>query len=341
MPKPFPIQNRRDMMSVYGEKMRLHDQLTIRVLEPAAALHDAKALVALINASDRLDRASLSVTLEQLLADLEPLTTKPRDEVYLAERNGRLVGYVRLIQLWTEEGERFVCRGIVAPDQRRRGIGTRLVQHALARARQLKSQTPCYFDVSARRSVPGVAQLAESLGLRPVRWFLWMRRSFQTPLPAPVPPPGVQLRPFVVGQDEAGYVAVYNAAFQTHFGAMVLTSQELPSLQERGWFEPRLTVVAESGGDICGLCAASASAPWLKREDGDWAIIEDLAVAPAWQRRGLGRALLLAGMQRLRAAGYLGAYLGVDVENVHQARRLYESVGFIEVGGSVVYRMEI
>ena len=319
----------------------LDEQLTIRTLQPAAARHDVQALVALINTSDRIDRASLSVTLEQLLADLEPLASKPRDEVYLAELGSRLVGYVRLIQLLTEEGERFVCRGIVAPDQRRRGIGSRLVQHALARARQLKERTPCYFDVTARRSVPGVAQLAESLGLQPVRWFLWMRRGFQRPLPTPMPPPDVQLRPFVVGQDEAGYVAVYNAAFQTHFGAMVLTPQELPDLRERGWFEPDLTVVAESGNGICGLCAGSASAPWLKREDGDWAIIEDLAVAPAWQRRGLGRALLLAGMRRLRAAGYRGAYLGVDADNVHQARRLYESVGFIEVGASVVYRTEL
>jgi len=319
----------------------LDNELSIRQLQPSAARHDVEALVALINATDRVDRASLSVTVEQLLADLEPLATKPRDEVYLAERQGRLVGYVRLIQLLTEPGERFVCRGIVAPDQRRRGIGSRLVRHALARARQLKSRVPSYFDVSARRSVPGVAQLAESLGLQPVRWFLWMRRGFGTPLPAPVPPPDVQLRPFVVGQDETGYVAVYNAAFQTHFGALPLTVQELPGLQERGWFDPELTVVAESGADICGLCAGSASAPWLKREDGDWAIIEDLAVAPAWQRRGLGRALLLAGMHRLRAAGFVGAYLGVDADNVHQARRLYESVGFMEVGGSVIYRMPL
>lgn len=53
---------------------------------------------------------------------------------------------------------------------------------------------------------------------------------------------------------------------------------------------------------------------------------------PAWQRRGLARAGLLRVMSRLRRAGWREVMLAVTAANV-PARRLYASVGFLEVRG--------
>jgi ribosomal-protein-alanine N-acetyltransferase len=56
-----------------------------------------------------------------------------------------------------------------------------------------------------------------------------------------------------------------------------------------------------------------------------------VAVHPEARRRGLARALLLAGFERLRQAGVQVCFLEVRVEN-KPAIALYESLGFSWVG---------
>jgi ribosomal protein S18 acetylase RimI-like enzyme len=70
-------------------------------------------------------------------------------------------------------------------------------------------------------------------------------------------------------------------------------------------------------------------------------LIDDLAVIHAYRRRGIGRALLLAGMHHIRAQGFPAAALAVDADNPNQALRLYESVGFVVVSPSTAYRKEL
>ncbi len=302
---------------------------------------DLEALVALINAADDVDGAKRTTTVEQLRHDMDILPFRPVSETYLAKDEGDLIGYARLEKMVTEEADCFACRGIVRPDRRREGIGTRLVQHALTRARALKGRTPSYFDVDTSTPVAGAGELARSLDLKPVRWFLLMGRALTTELPQLCPVPGIRLRPFVPGRDEDSYLAGFNAAFSTHWGFFPLTRDDLSAMEVTGWFDPDQTIVAQADGEIVGLCVCTTAAPWLSQDDGQWALVEDLAVVPGWQRCGLGRALLATAVRQLHAAGYVGVYLGVDTDNVHDAKSLYQSAGFEEVMRDVVYRLEI
>jgi len=54
---------------------------------------------------------------------------------------------------------------------------------------------------------------------------------------------------------------------------------------------------------------------------------EPVGTHPDFQRRGLGRAVMLEGLHRLQAWGMTSAILGTGVKNV-PAIRLYEDVGF-------------
>jgi mycothiol synthase len=56
---------------------------------------------------------------------------------------------------------------------------------------------------------------------------------------------------------------------------------------------------------------------------------------------GLGRAMLLVGLQRLRDAGADTAKLGVDAENPTGALGLYERVGFRKVATRVSYHKDV
>ena len=61
------------------------------------------------------------------------------------------------------------------------------------------------------------------------------------------------------------------------------------------------------------------------RNDG-W--IGILGTRRGYRKLGLGRAMLLAGLQHLKANGVENARLNVDAANPTGALRLYESVGF-------------
>lgn len=81
--------------------------------------------------------------------------------------------------------------------------------------------------------------------------------------------------------------------------------------------------VADSGGAVAGYGMMSMGA-------GECHIL-NLCVAPALRRRGMGRALLVALLDRARRAGMEQAFLEVRPSNTG-ALALYRSLGFEPVG---------
>lgn len=67
---------------------------------------------------------------------------------------------------------------------------------------------------------------------------------------------------------------------------------------------------------------------WLEDR---WAQVQNLAVHPAYRRRGVGRVLLMEGLRECRRRGARVAALEVRPSNL-AARRLYNSLGFAEKG---------
>lgn len=79
-------------------------------------------------------------------------------------------------------------------------------------------------------------------------------------------------------------------------------------------------------GDLGAAC-------WLRASNGRvrWARLYSLAVDPAARRRGIGEALVAAGVERLRAEGFRRFTAECRADNA-PARRLYAGLGFQEVG---------
>lgn len=92
-------------------------------------------------------------------------------------------------------------------------------------------------------------------------------------------------------------------------------------------------LVAEDGPDgpdgvVVGYLVA--------RHMADEGEILNVAVAPTDRRRGVGRALVRAGLRRLTALGARQVYLEVRESNL-AARELYRSFGFVEVARRANY----
>ena len=92
-------------------------------------------------------------------------------------------------------------------------------------------------------------------------------------------------------------------------------------------------LMADPGGKILVAELSSADPPGIAGFAAFHRIIDEveirnMAVDPAHRRQGVGRALLLAGRDRMSAAGVKRVYLEVRQSNV-PAQALYSSLGFV------------
>lgn len=105
-------------------------------------------------------------------------------------------------------------------------------------------------------------------------------------------------------------------------------------------FRPDGVVYAVHAGEVVGECWSWIESDQLlegrERRGEVWC----LCVHPRHRGRGLGRALLLTGVERLRQGGMRSASLCVDGANP-RARRLYESVGLQQDNEQKWYRKEL
>lgn len=88
-------------------------------------------------------------------------------------------------------------------------------------------------------------------------------------------------------------------------------------------------LVAIDDGEIVGTVTyvRDASSPYASHQHEDEASIRMLAVKPSQARRGVGRALSVACIDRARADGKRAVSLHAD-EIMDVSRRLYEGLGF-------------
>ena len=162
----------------------------------------------------------------------------------------------------------------------------------------------------------------EALGFRTERDLLQMR----VPLPLDVDrrpiDAGFTFRPFRPGQDEAAWLEVNNRAFATHPEQGGWDVATLEAREKTSWFDPDGFVLCEAGGTLAGSCWTKVHAdhqPPLGE-------IYVISVDPAFQQRGLGRALALAGLDWLARRVAVGM-LYVEKTN-RGAVELYRSLGF-------------
>jgi mycothiol synthase len=165
---------------------------------------------------------------------------------------------------------------------------------------------------------PTYTNLAADIGLSPGRTLLQLR--VQLPLKQST---DIETCAFRVGKDEAQWLEVNNRAFADHPEQGHWSTETLASRFATRWFNPDGLLLHHEHDQLAGFC-------WTKLHTDTTPHLGEIyvvAVDPAFARRGLGRALTIAGLQHLSAEGAPVGMLYVAADNI-VALSLYRSLGF-------------
>lgn len=297
---------------------------------PYARATDTERALDLLRAwrlTTRPDRYPTLYRLRLLL--LSRLQAPERDTRVWDAGDGDLAGCALLLHGRTDS-PRFELAAIVHPHAPRPLFADEILPWALARGREIAQNraAPITVEYEVDDHDAGMADLVAHHGFAPLPiQALYMARPLDTALPAPAAPPGFAVRA-LAGRDEIdAYLALYNEVSTPLSRAQRLALMDTPE------YSPALDLVAvDSGGAVAAFCECS-----IGRDEGErggervgW--IDHLGTHSARRGQGLGQALTLAGLHRLRAAGAGTAVLATHSAN-RPAQRLYARLAF-EVSGA-------
>jgi len=325
------------------------DELTARLgipgltFRPARGEEDYAAIASVINRSNEADGLDYTVTAEQIANRFAHRTDfDPRRDTMLAEVGGRVIACGQ-VGWHRETGGAWIYRLYVSmvAEWRTAGIWEAMLEYCEHRLRQIgaghQADGPRFLSTYADDLQREWIALLRGRGYEPVRYFYEMVRDRLEDLPPTPLPPGLEIRPV----RPEHYRAIWEAnqeAFRDHWGYSEPKEGGFQRWLAHPNFAPDLWQVAWDGDEVAGVAIniidEHENAAYNRRRG----YVDDLSVRRPWRGRGLGRALLVLSLARLRDRGMTEVVLDVDTENPTGALRLYESVGFQPMRRSAVWR---
>jgi len=177
-------------------------------------------------------------------------------------------------------------------------------------------------------------------GFEPVRYFLRMRRDLAEPIATPVLPAGYTMR--AGNHDPQQWADLYNESFVDHYNFHPHDAAWVQHWQDVPENRPELSLVAVApDGTLAAFAWCSIHTEENQRTGRQDGHIGLLGTRRGHRRIGLGRAMLLSALERLRDTGMTHAMLGVDASSPTGANTLYESAGFETYFTRILYSRDI
>jgi mycothiol synthase len=240
----------------------------------------------------------------------------------LASDDGQPVGYAHMAPSDTLADPHVVAAIVVHPDHRAGSTVARALLEAVVHEATTAHARVVLWVNGADEPFDA---LAASVGLRRVS------EQFQMRVPLPLPespkwPPGITVRSFVPGHDDADWLRVNNRAFDNHPDQGGWAEATLQRRLAEPWFDPNGFLLAVDPDGLAGFC-------WTKvhdtEPDGPLGEIYVIGVDPDRQGIGLGRALTVGGLDYLARDRHCPTgMLYVDGANP-PALGLYRALGFV------------
>jgi GNAT superfamily N-acetyltransferase len=261
------------------------------------------------------------------------LRTSPGSAYFLARAGGVAVGCGFCGGFPGLDTERFARADVsVLAEHRRHGVGTAIGRAVSECARALGKEG---LTVEAREDVPEAAAYLERRGYIEVERQKALALELEgLDLPEPAPPEGVRI---VTLAERPGLErGMFGVGLEAGRDIPGLDSEQDPTFEQWRSFEierpsrsPEHTFIAIAGDEAVGYAVLEAYGKVVSHGL--------TAVARAWRRRGIARALKLSQLRFAQDAGFERALTESEERN-EPMRRLNESLGFRPIPGMIVYQ---
>ena len=303
---------------------------------------DLAALADLINICAKVEQNHEGKSLSQLRHDFEaPFFNLQEDLRLWEDEQGKLIGYGGI---WLTDSDRDF-KFSIHPTAQDSDLGQQIINWAQKRIQRVaianKLQVVPLLTFIDSQEANRIA-LLERNGFVPTRYFFRMVRWLNEPMSEPQFPQGFQLYEAQLGKDDRAWVEMFNQTFIDHWNHHDMTLEQYQFYLNNPDFRPELHLVAVApDGTFAAFCYCHIHQDNNFRNGSKNGWIHILGTRRGFRKRGLGRAILLSGLHRLKAAGMETAKLGVDADNPSGALGFYESVGFSTQRTIIVYVKEI
>jgi mycothiol synthase len=312
---------------------------------PYRSESDLAAIADLLNACELVDRLDNWTSVSELRLEFDdPSVDKTKDILLWKNSDNDLIGFSQIsIPPTGEENDGYLWFR-VHPEVRGDDIERQMIAWGEQRMHEVATERGVSVKLRSgvRDRLSERITLLKSCGFTPDRYFPTMERSLNEPIPEPHLPEGFTLRHSKGLEDARAWVEMYNQTFIDHWNYHPWTVEQHQHWSTDPDYKPELDLIAiapdRTFAAFCFCYISPAENEKNGRKDG-W--ISALGTRRGFRRQGLGRAMLLAGMQQLKSEGMDIAKLGVDAENPNSAKQLYESVGFEQIYTYISFVKEI
>ena len=310
------------------------DHLLFRSFNPQ---DDIPRLLHLRLAVEAVDHEGADNTEENLRAQLAlPGHDPARDRTVALDPADpqTLVGY-NLV--WLQSGSQVAqANVIVHPTWRRQGIGSALLEQALAHLRQLGATQAVIY---AHQAHPAAGAFLRAHGFQPAGAYTEMRAPADRRLPPVVLPYGYQVRPYTEVQDLAILTQAFNECYQDLPGHHQVAQEQMAGYLAE--FDPHgLFLVFSEKNRPVGVSRVELSPERSAKNGLPTGYIDSPGIYSPHRRLDLYRALLLTGMKWLQSQG---AAL-IELESwgdKQEVLRSYFDLGFHIIRQIITYHRKI
>ena len=271
--------------------------------------------------SEQLEPSGRFISVQDLSDHLEQPNFAPETDLFVAELNGKLVGYLRVT---LEPGiQRALLDGLVHPLHRRKGIATELFSSGLQRIRAAGIESAQVSVLETNSSAKG---LLNHLAFSFIRYFFEMRLDINSD-PLPTARQGAPNSRKLKQGEENLLTEIQNRCFTDTWGFNTNTEEEIAYRLNMHGRSPDDVILTYLDDLPVGYCWTIIDAEANAKREKNKGLIHMLGVDPHYRQQEIGKTILLNGLEDLKAKGVDIVELTVDSENP-AACSLYESVGF-------------
>jgi mycothiol synthase len=288
--------------------------------------NDVTALSHMLTEVESIDRDGEEKSEEFLRSMLEWPNFEPDQNVWIAESEGKFVGFCQILPRLESDSSIYV---VVHPDQRRKGLGSELLKFVLSRAHETGSKKILVY-ANAKNSASNAFlnhhgfEVAGTSGVMVTSGSEFPRAEM---------PPGYSLHRF----PEFGDPQLVIQALDTCYKDMVGHRQNVTSADRyiNYYGEEGIHLLFDETKTLIGVCAGKPQGKTDER--GLSHLLDAPGLIKEYRPRGFQRLLTLAVMNWLREKGQLPItleYWGDD----EKAIEIYRDLGFEWANQQITYR---